>query len=120
MAKVLIVEDDAIIMSAYQMALKREGHLVITATNGAEALGMAMQGQPQVILLDMLLPKVSGLEFLKLFGPHRQPATRIVSLTNIEDQRREAYELGVDEYWVKSSFTPKEVVQKLAAVLAFD
>src|SRR5581483_10905332 len=113
MAKVLVVEDDDVIRAAYQIVLKRQGHFVTTATNGAEALGLALQHTPHVILLDMLMPQMSGLQFLKSYKPHRPPETKVVALSNIEDYRQEAYNHGVDEFWVKASFTPGEVATKV-------
>ena len=119
MAKVLIVEDDAVMRAAYQIVLQREGHFVVVAVNGAEALGLALQHSPQVILLDMLMPQRTGLEFLRSYGPHRPAETKVVALSNIEDYRQDAYQSGVNEFWVKASFTPHEVSQKVAELLAF-
>lgn len=123
MAKILLVEDDAILVEMYQAKFELEGHDVRIATNGEECLNTLKEFQPELILLDILMPKLNGFHVLKEIK--KQPELRqipVILLTNLGqaevDMNQElAKALGVNDYLIKSHHTPDEVVQKAVKVL---
>lgn len=123
MAKILLVEDDAILVEMYQAKFELEGHDIQVATNGEEALSTLTDFTPELILLDILMPKLNGFHVLKEIK--KQPNLRqipIILLTNLGesevDMNRElASALGVNDYLIKSHHTPDEVVAKAVKAL---
>jgi len=123
MAKILLVEDDTILVEMYQAKFELEGHEVRVATNGEECLTVLKEFQPELILLDILMPKLNGFHVLKEIK--KQPGLRqipVILLTNLGqaevDMNQElAKALGVNDYLIKSHHTPDEVVQKAVKVL---
>src|SRR5476651_1691438 len=123
MAKILLVEDDAILVEMYQAKFELEGHDVRVATNGEECLAILADFRPDLILLDILMPKLNGFHVLKEIK--KQPEMRqipVILLTNLGqaevDMNQElAKALGVNDYLIKSHHTPDEVVQKAVKVL---
>lgn len=123
MAKILLVEDDTILVEMYQAKFELEGHQVSVATNGEECLAILKDFQPELILLDILMPKLNGFHVLKEIK--KQPDLRqipVILLTNLGqaevDMNQElAKALGVNDYLIKSHHTPDEVVQKAVKVL---
>ena len=121
MTKVMVVEDDGDIRSAYVFELKQAGFEVSQASDGAEAVPVFERVHPDVVLLDMLMPGLSGLDFLRSANiTGRFPNTRIVALSNIDTPRvvQQAKELGVSQYVLKVNTTPKQVVEELRQSLA--
>jgi len=123
MAKILLVEDDTILVEMYQAKFELEGHQVRVATNGEECLAILKEFEPELILLDILMPKLNGFHVLKEIK--KQPSLRqipIILLTNLGqaevDMNQElAKALGVNDYLIKSHHTPDEVVQKAVRVM---
>ena len=123
MAKILLVEDDAILVEMYQAKFELEGHDVRVATNGEECLTILKEFEPELILLDILMPKLNGFHVLKEIK--KQPGLRqipVILLTNLGqaevDMNQElANALGVNDYLIKSHHTPDEVVTKAVKVL---
>lgn len=118
--KIAIVEDELPIQSMYRLKLEREGFEVITASNGLEGLEMAEKHRPDLILLDLRMPVMSGDEMLaRLREKEWGAATRVIILTNIS--RNEAPHalrfLNVDCYAVKAHYTPTQIVALVHAVL---
>jgi PleD family two-component response regulator len=112
MAKVLIVEDDQTINSAYRQILTKEGHDVEIAFNGEEALSVVEKFRPDIILLDILMPKVNGLEFLEQYDVlHKHKDTIVVILSNLgmDEEIRRAMELGAYKYIIKAHMGPSEL-----------
>ncbi|HSX41636.1 MAG TPA: response regulator [Candidatus Saccharimonadales bacterium] len=121
MPKVLIIEDDAILQSAYDTVLTMEGYETKTAPDGIEGLRLAQQENPDVILLDMLMPNLNGLEFLKAFdAKNKHPKTKIIVFSNmsVPSDVKDAMQLGASKYLTKSSFTPKEMVGIIKEAMA--
>jgi CheY-like chemotaxis protein len=124
MAKIMLVEDDAILVEMYQAKFELEGHEVSVATNGEECLALLEQQTPELILLDILMPKINGFHVLKEIK--KQPHLRqipIILLTNLGeaevDMNKElAGALGVSDYLIKSHHTPDEVVEKVVKILS--
>jgi CheY-like chemotaxis protein len=122
-AKILLVEDDAILVEMYQAKFELEGHDVKIATNGEECLAILKEYSPELILLDILMPKLNGFHVLKEIK--KQPSLRqipVILLTNLGqaevDMNRElARALGVNDYLIKSQHTPDEVVTRVVKVL---
>ncbi len=113
MAKILIVEDDVIIQSAYRMVLGLEGHDVRAAPDGVEGLRLAEEFEPDLVLLDMLMPNMNGLEFLRAYNLKlAHPDVKVIVFSNIAvpDDIEGALELGASRYLTKSEFTPKQMV----------
>ncbi len=123
MAKILLVEDDAILVEMYQAKFELEGHDVRIATNGEDCLNTLKDFEPELILLDILMPKLNGFHVLKEIK--KQPNLRqipVILLTNLGqtevDMNQElAKALGVNDYLIKSHHTPDEVVAKAVKVL---
>lgn len=114
--KILLVEDDEGLASVYQTRLEAEGFTIRRVPNGEDALAAAIEFKPDLILLDAMMPKVSGFDVLDIL--RNTPETtniRIIMLTALSqeaDQQR-AEELGVDEYLVKSQVVIADVVERI-------
>jgi CheY-like chemotaxis protein len=111
MANILIVEDDKDLNQAYQMILKKDGHTVSAATNGEEALKQATTHTPELILLDLLMPIMGGLEFLKRYDLSKHQDVKVLIFTNMENspEVNEAYNLGAHRCIVKSWTAPQNL-----------
>src|SRR5665213_361426 len=97
MAKILIVEDDKALNEAYQMVLKKTKHTVFSVYNGQEALDNFAKLQPDLVLLDLRMPKLNGVEFLKKLKPAKNyPKVHIIVFSNYDDQEEidEAFKLA--------------------------
>lgn len=114
MAKIMIVEDDRNLLSIYGDRLKAEGHEIITASDGEEALAVAVKEKPDLIISDVMMPKVSGFDMLDIL--RSTPETRNVkiimmtALSQAEDRER-ATKLGADKYLVKTQVTLDDVAR---------
>lgn len=118
---VLIIEDDTVLRDAYATALTLDGYHTTTARDGEEGLERAEKDKPDLILLDMLMPKLNGLEFLRRFdAPAKHPKTKIIVFSNmsVPSDVKDAMALGATKYLTKSSFTPKEIESIIQEVLA--
>ncbi len=113
MSTILIIEDQAIFQRIYQEVFERKDLEVLSATDGQAGLKLALERKPDLILLDLLLPKLNGLEFLEAFDPKSHPNTKIIVFSNVdlEDQQQAALRLGAVKYLVKSEyFTPNQLI----------
>lgn len=120
MAKVLIIEDDAILQGAYTTVLTMEGFTVDSAPDGQEGLRKAQADEPDIILLDMLMPNMNGIDFLKMYDlKNKHPNTKVIVFSNISipESMKEAMQLGAVKYLTKASFTPKEMVATIKDLL---
>lgn len=121
MAKILIVEDDPLMLRLYQKAFGFEGFDVFVAANGQEGLEETRNSKPTLILLDIMMPKMNGLEVLeKLKADPETKKIPVVILTNLSgaEDAETALSKGAVKYIVKSEYTPKEVVTMVREVLA--
>jgi DNA-binding response OmpR family regulator len=117
--KVLVADDDRDVLNLVRFRLERDGLRVLTASDGAEALELARSERPQVCVLDVMMPKLGGLELVKRL--REDPATqgvRIILLTarSADGQVDEGFELGADDY-VTKPFSPQELRQRVRAQL---
>ncbi len=118
---VLIVEDDPTLRSAYETVLTMDGYEATVAADGQEALLLAETSNPDVILLDMLMPTMNGLEFLEQYNAKQNhPKTKIIVFSNmsVPSDVKDAMRLGAAKYLTKSSFTPREMEDIIKEVLA--
>ncbi|MCA9347759.1 response regulator [Candidatus Saccharibacteria bacterium] len=114
--KILLVEDDDALASVYMARLEAEGFAVQRVPNGEEALAKALEFRPDLVLLDTMMPKVSGFDVLDIL--RNTPETtnmRIIMLTALsqESDLQRAKALGVDEYLVKSQVVIADVVERI-------
>lgn len=114
--KILLVEDDAALASVYQARLEAEGFDVYHCDNGEAALSDAIKYRPHLVLLDVMMPKISGFDVLDIL--HHTPETsdiKIVMLTALgqESDKSRAKELGADDYLVKSQVVISDVVDTI-------
>lgn len=113
---VLIIEDDALLREIYAAKLELEGFTVDTAADGLTGLEKALANAPDIILLDMLMPHMNGIDFLRAYRPiATRPDVPTVIMSNkssISDINLTRL-LGVREYLIKSELTPDDVVAKV-------
>lgn len=118
--KVLIVEDVPQVTNMYRKKLEQAGLVVDTAANGEIALEKISQFNPDLVLLDILMPGVSGLDVLRRIRTNVQTRNMLVIVTTNSDSDELAtaiQNIGVSGYMTKSNFTPKEVVDKVISAL---
>lgn len=118
--KILIVEDDLFIRELYERQLSLEGYEVSTAEDGEIGLNRISQAIPDLILLDIMLPKVSGLDLLRTIKA--QEATKsipVILLTNLGQDSviKEGFNLGADGYLIKSAYTPDQIIEEVKKFL---
>lgn len=114
--KILLVEDDDALASVYQTRLQAEGFDIKRVPNGEEALASALEFKPDLILLDVMMPKVSGFDVLDILRNTPETATtKIVMLTALsqDSDKERAQSLGVDDYLVKSQVVIADVVERI-------
>lgn len=111
---ILIVEDDIPLNDAYKTILESANYTVHTAFNGAEALEVAAQHTPDLIFLDLRMPVMDGIGFLKEYEPKKNnPNAHIIVFSNYDMQAEvdEAYELGADRYVLKALAAPNDLLK---------
>jgi DNA-binding response OmpR family regulator len=115
-ARVLVVDDDPIVREVLTRYLEREGFDVAEAEDGEAAISAARTARPHVVLLDLMLPKVDGLEVFRTIQEPDGPAVIMLTAKGEEVDRVVGLELGADDY-VTKPFSPREVVARVRAVL---
>ncbi len=121
MPKVLIVEDDDSLQRMYTTMLTAAGFEVTTAPSGAEALVRVEEQTFDIILLDMLMAGMSGLDFLRSYDVKtKSPSTKVIALTNMSNPaiEQKALDLGAVEYLNKVSVEPQDLVRRIQQYLA--
>ena len=121
MSKILLVEDDRFLIKAVYTKLTQKGFEVILANDGDEAISKAKTEKPELVLLDMVLPKKSGFEVLReLKGNPETASIPVFILSNLaQDQDiQEGKALGAEDYIVKSNTSLSAIVDKVANFLA--
>lgn len=121
MTKILLVDDDPLLVRMYQTKLQNDGYEVVTAGNGEEALNRVEESKPDLILLDVMMPKMDGLQVLgKLKDNLDTKSIPVIMLSNVSSSdadSQKGLEMGATAYMVKSDYLPKEVVQKVKEIL---
>jgi CheY-like chemotaxis protein len=114
MAKLLLVEDDNNLREIYEARLQAEGYTIVTAKDGEEALVVAKAERPDLIISDIMMPKISGFEMLDILRNTENlksvPVIMLTALGQNDDQQR-ADKLGADRYLVKSQVTLEDIVK---------
>ncbi len=113
---ILIVEDDPVLSKMYSEKFKFEGFNVRTALNGEDGLEMALIEKVDIILLDLMLPRLSGSELLaKLRQNEKGKNIKVIALTNLAEaeEKNKVLSLGALDYLIKAMQTPEEVVTKV-------
>jgi len=121
MAKILIVEDDPLMSRMYQKIFTFEGYEVEIAGDGEEGLEKVRAGKPTLVLLDIMMPKMNGLQVLeKLKSDPETKSIPVVMLTNLAGQQdaETALTKGAIKYIVKSEYEPKQVTNMVKEILA--
>ncbi len=121
MAKILIVEDDPLMQRMYQKAFSFDGYEVVVAGDGVEGIDKARSEKPTAVLLDVMMPKMNGLDALaKMKSDPDLRKLPIIMLTNLAGSAdaEKALELGAVKYIVKSEQEPKEVVKMVKEIVA--
>lgn len=120
MKKILFIEDEQSLQKTFGDVLKREGYEIISALDGEVGLRLIKSEKPDLVLLDLILPKIHGLEVLEEIK--KDPETKnipVIILTNIERAKdvERALELGATTYLVKTSYALKDIVNKIKKTL---
>jgi CheY-like chemotaxis protein len=111
---ILIVEDDLALNDAYKTILSSAGYETRSAFNGEEALAICDQGEPDVIFLDLRMPVMDGIGFLKAYQPltkHKNVKIIVFSNYDMEREVDEAYALGAERYVLKAWASPTELIK---------
>jgi DNA-binding response OmpR family regulator len=116
MAKVLIVDDEPNIREVVGLYLRRDGHEVVSAADGEEALSVFSSAVPDLVVLDLMLPKVGGLEVCRRMRAERRVPLIMLTARGEEEERIVGLSLGADDYVVKP-FSPRELAARVTAVL---
>lgn len=119
--KILLVEDDDALASVYQTRLQAEGFDVKRVPNGEDALAAALEYKPNLIVLDVMMPKVSGFDVLDILRNTPETAhVKVVMLTALsqDSDKERAQKLGADDYLVKSQVVIADVVERIKHHLA--
>jgi CheY-like chemotaxis protein len=120
MKKILFIEDESALQKTFRNVLEKEGYEMISALDGESGLRLAKSQKPDLILLDLILPRKDGFEVLKeLKEDENTKEIPVIVLTNLEDIQsvEKAIELGATTYLVKAQYTLEEVIQKVKKAL---
>ena len=118
--KILLVEDDDNLASVYETRLQAEGFNLKRVPNGEDALAAALEYKPDLILLDVMMPKVSGFDVLDILRNTPETAkVKIIMLTALSQDadKEKAQSLGVNDYLVKSQVVIADVVDRIKTLL---
>lgn len=118
--KILLVEDDLFLLGMYATKFEMENFKVVMAEDGEKAVRLALKEAPDIILLDIILPKVNGFEVLRQLKADRLTAEiPVILLTNLsqKDEIEQGLRMGAKDYLIKAHFMPSEVVDKIKKVL---
>jgi CheY-like chemotaxis protein len=120
MPKICLVEDEAVLLDLYRMKFQSEGYEVVTAANGVEGLKVIRESKPDLVLLDLVMPQMSGHQVLKEL--RQDPATAkilvyICSNLGQSNEIEQGMAEGANGYFVKSSLTPTQLAQEVKKIL---
>jgi CheY-like chemotaxis protein len=120
MKKILLVEDDAVVARIYSLKLTAAGFDVMVARDGLEAMKQLPVARPELVVLDILMPKVNGVDVLGFIRGHPElKATRVIVFSNafLNNVGQKLLAMGVDDMLLKSSVTPKQLIEKINTIL---
>ena len=116
MKKILIIEDEKILVDMYKSKLEANNFEVISAFSSEEGIKILRKEKPDLVILDILLPKENGITFLEKIEKIKiMPGTRIIVFSNYDDPetKKKVFKLGVEDYLIKTQFTPREFLEKV-------
>ncbi len=120
-AKVLIVDDDMTLRELYEERMKQEGYVIVSASDGEEAIEKAIAEMPDVILLDIMMPKINGIDVMKMLREKEEtsgiPIIVLTALVQEIDKIKDMMK-PTDAYLVKSESLPKDVVAHVEKAIA--
>lgn len=118
---ILLVDDDLTLREMYDERFKAEGYTIVQASNGEEAIVKAKEVKPNIIMLDIMMPKINGFDVLKQIKADEElkniPVIVLTALIQDVD-RLQGQKLGAADYIVKSETMPGEVIEKIKTILA--
>ena len=117
--KILIVEDDNFVAEVYSTKLMEMGYEIMVAQNGEEGLVSLKNNKIDLILLDIIMPVMGGIEMLEVMKKNEEwKKIPVILLTNVGEKEsiQKVQEMGVKNYLIKSHFTPAEVIEKIETV----
>ena len=114
--KILVVDDDVRTIELVKLYLNRDGYRVITSTDGIEALRLARESHPDLIVLDIMLPGIDGLEICRTLRNESDVPIILLTAMTTDDDRLKGLDLGADDY-VTKPFSPRELAARVRAVL---
>lgn len=118
MKKILLVEDDPLIAEIYVTKFQEEGFTIVHCKDGERALKTLKRNGVDFILLDLVLPRINGFQFLDrlnkvLKGKAKRPKIFVFSNVEEKDQIQKTFSLGVDKYLIKAHYTPSQIVEEV-------
>ena len=116
MSKVLVLDDEPNIREVVGLYLRREGHAVVSAADGEEALGLFRRERPDLVVLDLILPGIDGVEVCRRMREERRVPLIMLTARGEEADRALGLEAGADDYVVKP-FRPRELMARVSALL---
>ncbi|GAC1371036.1 MAG: hypothetical protein NVSMB39_4430 [Candidatus Saccharimonadales bacterium] len=116
--RVLLVEDDETIREIYALKFELEGFEIATAENGQIGMAKLEEFQPHIVLLDMMMPVMGGVDFLRKLQASGRELPHIIAFSNISASKQveSVMKLGVKAYWIKSDFTPDRCVKEILTI----
>ena len=115
-SRILIIEDDPDTTELIRLYLVRDGHQVLTASDGVQGLRLAQEDAPDLIVLDLMLPRMDGLEVCRRVRQNSQTPIIMLTARVEEEDRLGGLDMGADDY-VTKPFTPRELAARVRAVL---
>jgi len=118
--KILLVEDDSMIVEMYKLRFEEEGYEVSVTDKGSEAIEIAKRDQPDLILLDIILPEIDGFSILREIksdgSTKKIPVLLLTNLSQETDQQK-GTESGADGYFIKAQHTPADLMNEIKKIL---
>ncbi|MBN1889029.1 MAG: response regulator transcription factor [Thermoflexales bacterium] len=115
-AKVLVVDDDKKIVDLISLYLKKDGYQVLPAYDGQQAIELARSRQPDLVILDLMLPKLDGMDVCSILRAESPVPIIMLTARTTEDDKLAGLDLGADDY-VTKPFSPRELMARVRAVL---
>jgi len=120
MAKILVIEDDKFLRELISQKLVKEGYDISEAMDGEEGIEAAKKEQPDLILLDLILPGIDGFEVLaRIKSEPEASKVPVIILSNLgqKDDIEKALKMGAVDYLIKAHFTPAEIIEKIRGIM---
>lgn len=118
--KVLIVEDDSFLLNIYSTKFEGEGYAVVVAEDGEKGIDVFLEQKPDIVLLDIMMPKMNGFDFLEKVKLKKELNNiPIILLTNLSQNKdiEQGLAMGANDYLIKAHFMPAEIVEKVEKLL---